>query len=257
MDGIHIRGVYWIIEKNIVHDNGSAGPWIGIHIYTAEDDSEHVGQHNIIRYNTIYNQKGNTEDGAGIETDSYTLYNDIYYNVCYDNDGPGIDIYNSGYVNVYNNTCYGNMQNSYASHALPFSEYRFISNLTDNLNVKNNIGYSTKANTYAIFIDSEVYNNTISITNNDWFAVATNWYFWNTTGGSTLATWNAFRGVGTDKNSNPVFASTSDNNFHLLATSPCINAGVNVGLTADNAGAPIIGLPDIGAFEYKVNKRGK
>jgi len=39
-------------------------------------------------------------------------------------------------------------------------------------------------------------------------------------------------------------------NYHLLADSPCINEGLNVGLTKDMAGNLFIGLPDIGVFEY-------
>ncbi|OGC94620.1 MAG: hypothetical protein A2W25_09345 [candidate division Zixibacteria bacterium RBG_16_53_22] len=46
----------------------------------------------------------------------------------------------------------------------------------------------------------------------------------------------------------PLFVSSAD--FHLQAGSPAINAGINVGLTSDYAGNPIIGNPDIGAYEY-------
>jgi len=45
----------------------------------------------------------------------------------------------------------------------------------------------------------------------------------------------------------PIFRSTSD--YRLRAGSPAINAGVDVGLTTDYLGNPIIGLPDIGAYE--------
>lgn len=42
------------------------------------------------------------------------------------------------------------------------------------------------------------------------------------------------------------------NNFSLQSTSPCINAGVDVGLIRDYAGSfvPCNATPDIGAFEY-------
>lgn len=39
--------------------------------------------------------------------------------------------------------------------------------------------------------------------------------------------------------------------YHLRSGSPAINAGVDVGLTTDADGKPIIGLPDIGAYEYQ------
>jgi hypothetical protein len=65
----------------------------------------------------------------------------------------------------------------------------------------------------------------------------------------TLATWRT--ATSQDANSisaNPLFVNkTSD--WHLQSTSPCVNKGTNVGLTRDLEGKPIVGLPDIGAFE--------
>lgn len=43
----------------------------------------------------------------------------------------------------------------------------------------------------------------------------------------------------------------SATNLHLQSTSPAINAGVNWGQTTDYEGNPIIGTPDIGAYEYQ------
>lgn len=40
-------------------------------------------------------------------------------------------------------------------------------------------------------------------------------------------------------------------NFNLIADSPCIGAGIDVGLTEDILGNPIAGTPDIGAYEYQ------
>jgi hypothetical protein len=39
--------------------------------------------------------------------------------------------------------------------------------------------------------------------------------------------------------------------YHLLSTSPAIDAGTDVGLTTDYAGNPIYGAPDIGGYEYQ------
>ena len=47
----------------------------------------------------------------------------------------------------------------------------------------------------------------------------------------------------------PRFISTS--NFRLQGSSPAINAGTDVSLTSDYDGNPIVGIPDIGAFEYQ------
>ena len=48
---------------------------------------------------------------------------------------------------------------------------------------------------------------------------------------------------------NPLFVSATD--FHLQAGSPCINAGVDVGLTTDYDGRAVGNPPEIGAYEYK------
>jgi LysM repeat protein len=52
-------------------------------------------------------------------------------------------------------------------------------------------------------------------------------------------------------NSDPLFVSTATPDFHLQSTSLAINAGTNVGLTSDYEGNSIVGLPDIGAYEYQ------
>ncbi len=52
-----------------------------------------------------------------------------------------------------------------------------------------------------------------------------------------------------NKVGDPLFISTT--NFRLQANSPAINAGTNVSLTSDYDSNPIVGIPDIGAFEYQ------
>lgn len=47
----------------------------------------------------------------------------------------------------------------------------------------------------------------------------------------------------------PLLVSATD--LHLKLGSPAINAGIDVGLISDYEGYPIIGLPDIGAYEWK------
>jgi hypothetical protein len=47
----------------------------------------------------------------------------------------------------------------------------------------------------------------------------------------------------------PLFVSTTD--FHLQAGSPCINAGIDVGLTTDYDGQAVSDPPEIGAYEYQ------
>jgi len=45
--------------------------------------------------------------------------------------------------------------------------------------------------------------------------------------------------------------ATDASDYRLTASSPAINAGVDVGLTTDFLGNPIKGLPDIGAYEFQ------
>jgi hypothetical protein len=47
----------------------------------------------------------------------------------------------------------------------------------------------------------------------------------------------------------PGFVDAAGHDFHLLSSSPCINAGAFVGLTRDREGKSINGAPDIGAYE--------
>ena len=52
--------------------------------------------------------------------------------------------------------------------------------------------------------------------------------------------------------SDPLFITATENNFHLLPSSPAIDAGLDIGLTEDFDGTSIPQMdgPDIGAFEF-------
>jgi len=78
-----------------------------------------------------------------------------------------------------------------------------------------------------------------------------------TTNYNTLADWQtalaatSFSGKGVhDVSADPLFVNFATGDYRLQAGSPCINAGVDIGLTTDYAGNAIVGLPDIGAYEY-------
>jgi hypothetical protein len=248
---------YYIIENNIFHDNGKntvlgpPGQFIAIEIYSSGSDG--AGQNNIVRYNTIYNQKSCGNDGGAIEFDLYTTGNQAYYNVAYNNDGPGITLYGARSNSVYNNTFYNDSQNSCGQLGSP-SEIRLTGTstpVTSNTLVKNNIAYATGTSTYPIYVDSYTYNQTLSISNNDFYAPnSSDFYFWHATGGNSLSTFNALTGVSANLNSNPLFVSTSTPNLNLRAGSPAIYAGVNVGLTTDYEGNQVHNPPSMGVYEY-------
>jgi len=69
-----------------------------------------------------------------------------------------------------------------------------------------------------------------------------------------IYTWSTYKAKSNQDvhsiNVDPKFISAANSNFNLQISSPAINAGVEVGLTHDYIGNPIVGLPDIGAFEY-------
>ncbi len=108
--GIEIYASYYIIEGNEVFENGTSSEGTsGIHIYSA-GPQENTGDHNIIRYNISYrNKEGSGPDGNGIQLDQWCDYNTVAYNICFENDGAGISIYDSASSLVYNNTLIGNM----------------------------------------------------------------------------------------------------------------------------------------------------
>ena len=52
---------------------------------------------------------------------------------------------------------------------------------------------------------------------------------------------------------NPLFVDGAGHDFRLLMASPCINAGIDVGLTTDYRGRSVRHAPDIGAYEDPTN----
>jgi len=80
-------------------------------------------------------------------------------------------------------------------------------------------------------------------------------------GGTVTANYNLVHGNTTqyegitaginDVSSEAVFTNSGAEDFSLQSTSPAIDAGTDVGLTADYAGNSIYGLPDMGAYEYQ------
>ena len=66
-----------------------------------------------------------------------------------------------------------------------------------------------------------------------------------------LSSWNSLPFVGNDINVDPLFVDESNNDYHLNALSPMINAGIDTELVTDIEGNPRAGIPDIGAYDYK------
>ncbi len=121
--------------------------------------------------------------------------------------------------------------------------------------VYNNVFYHV--NTYHIWVDRtpvDARNNIHMRTTDAGVAIH------NYGGGSWSLSHNAYSSIavagtpGTGGNpviGNPLFVDAAAYDFRLQNESPCIDAGIGVGLTADFIGSPIPqgGAPDIGAFE--------
>ena len=263
-DGISIfGGSYIIIQNNDVHDNGTLDTtvhdpawWIGIHLNAYDYAVENV----IIRYNKVYNQIGGGQDGGGIIVDLKCNEIDVYYNICYNNDGPGIGSFNASNVRFYNNVSNKNMKDSGSSHLYHaeisiFDDYR--KPRCAGIKVKNNIAYAQGTVSRGIFVNTQATVSTgLDISNNIYYCpqeAGGAFYSWGDTGeGRDLLIWNAFTGVRTDLNSDPQFDSPAAGNFNLRSTSLAIDAGADVGLRRDFAGTtvPIGAGVDIGAYEY-------
>jgi len=263
--GIEVATDYCIVEYNHVYDNGNSEDLCaGIELFGQDG----YAQHNIIRYNFVSGQiTASTNDGQGINFDEDSADNVAYGNICTGNQGAGIGIFQCHDNAIYNNTLYGNCTNAAIGHLGEIQVRSLAADDIYNNIIKNNVAVATEANTYAIYLDSLSYDQDgLEITNNDWYAAATNWYFWNASGGNNLATWNALTGVGTDLNSDPLFTNAAGGDFTLQAGSPCIEAGVNLGpdyseqLVAGSTWPDAVetidwhktgGVPDIGAYDYR------
>lgn len=204
--------------------------------------------------------------GDGVKaTSSATIYNNLFYG----NSGSGIEVGSNVAVNIavliYNNILYGNCTNNNqgaieesgkGSGTLSLTAYNncvYKNGTTAEIRIQDNI-------TALVLKNNAIYSNTgayayrsptqsaATIDNNCVYGPSGNPVYYN----GASRSWATWQGYGFDTvgvNADPLFVSTSD--FHLQATSPCINAGVDVGLTSDYVGKPLRGLPDIGAYEYQ------
>ena len=114
---------------------------------------------------------------------------------------------------------------------------------TTNVNIRNNIvqGFD-KEPIYAEGSSGETLKN-LNIENNIFYNNGNN----NQPAFSDI-TPNPYSYIKNKEGVDPRFVSST--NFHLQSNSLAINNGANVGLTKDYEGNAIVGLPDIGAYEY-------
>lgn len=267
-----------IIRSNTVTINAAAcfGLQIGNALTGAEDNKCNNGA---IYGNTvlgIYNGQIATPHGIciGPETNCVVYRNTVrnfyvgiiatkmtggavYDNILLEPYGRILYAKGSNGTKFYNNTVV--FTNGFAGIPFYATNSELDQSVSTNIVYANNLAYSPLAN--QVFCDVLPLNvgwaeSTATFSNNVYYtsgaAAATPWSYQTNTY-ATLPLWIA---SGHDTNSlagDPRFRAITSGDFSLLWTSPAINAGVSTGgvVTTDFAGNPILGTPDIGAYEYQ------
>ncbi|WP_408998910.1 choice-of-anchor Q domain-containing protein [Syntrophus buswellii] len=207
-----IIGKPLIFERNIC-TQGVAVEGINSRIISAEDITN--GQ--IVRYNKLYGGKHSITPLGNAHIYSNIMSGASDYAISVQSNSPAGTI-----IDIYNNT----MHKSHGGITFPTNNYI--------IDIKNNIMHTvTKA----------IYQTGVSATIN--LDINYNIFF-NT---ESIYVYNYCTGGENNVIADPLFISSSD--YRIQSTSPAINAGIDVGLMSDYVGSPIIGLPDIGAYEYQ------
>lgn len=211
----------------------------------------------IIRNNTCYDNiltRGQLTDGNGIICDDFehaqsdgvmfggssqrTL---VANNVCYYNGGVGVHVYESDYVDVFNNTCYGNQRNA------GYGEIDNVAAATEK-----HTSYAGKNNR---FYDNICYPLT------DRGAGPHGYVGGSASGAGGLDAWdynlyweNGQLSLTTasgahDINRDPKFVSIANTDFHLSSASAAIGTGMGLyQISYDRDGNPRGGVWDVGAY---------
>jgi len=253
-----------IIEHNICSNIHHAG------INVFRDNVSGSVDNVKIRYNYIYldsnHNQGESSDltkagiyiGGPVAASSYRVTNiDIYYNIVrkmYKDSHIALDRKIDG-AEVYNNVTYGTMTGAVSA---PGIDVRSDNN--SNIVIKNNIGMDCSAGASGsgclTVADS---TDVTACDNNCWHQSAGGTHVYARIDGSSyhfddFAAYKA--ATGWDTNGlweDPLVVDPANGNFSLQSSSPCIDAGIGVGLTQDYAGitVPQGSAPDIGAYEYE------
>jgi hypothetical protein len=233
----------FIIEYNTFSNIGSATESNAGILLDSDTNADNADYHSgIIRYNVFSTVQGRAIDGF---IGNSSIYYNIIKNVTTGAAGSAICLE----VNGKGNTVYNNVFYECANYAI-FINSDPVAGDTANV-IKNNIFYSTTVN-HIIGVSAGVVAGTPPTIDYN--------IYWMGSGGETRYQWGATdytftnwktqsSGDANSKEADPQFISTA--NFHLLSSSPAINAGVNVSLTADYDGNGLKGAVDIGAYEYQ------
>lgn len=227
------------ISHNAVLDGPGVGSGIGVWVNPAA-----VSRNNTFTYNYLNNVYGAclNPHGQGTGNGGST----VAYNII-KNCGWGVVPYANGFgglrlsttpnppTKIYNNLLIGNDINIYMFAA------------TSNFDLKNNISYNPVG--YHVRRDQGIAANILDH----------NLYYPNGPAKFSLSgvnhdfySWS--QATSQDSNSlidDPLFQNAGSGDYHLTDISPAINNGVTNGFAEDYDGNPIIGLPDMGVYEYQ------
>lgn len=228
-----------IIEKNGIE--GEYGKH-GIRVHSACGKLNR----NTIRYNNgsgirIFSDANSISLGISIKIENNLIYrNNVGNNDSYSREDAGIVVNNYGEGNKVIVT-----NNSIIHTGIAFHQY-FVSSV---LEFKNNIIKTFGKN--VLWLNSNPKSNSIFNRNN--YVVGPDSPSLITLGKKQhkLSSWNSLSFVGNDINSDPLFVDENNYNYRLRGISPMINEGIDIGLPTDIEGNTRIGIPDIGAYEYK------
>ncbi len=281
--GVYIPFSNNLVTTNTIHNIGRRGVNIN-----SQGTGSTIASNNIIEHNTIYDSYHSGVDiqnnnGGGGCADNIVRYNYIYWTAGFDPaltgaGAGGIFVQGvSGYV-VSGTKIYGNVVSGSSVFAIQASYYATNTEIYNNVVYKEHPdtpGESTGIKILITGSSGAIIENNIGVDfadgplHIDNVAQVTTcnynlWYnsevggIYTSVGGTSYhsndqATYKSATGF--DANglwADPVFVSTSIPDFHLQATSPCIDTGTDVGLTEDYEGRAIpqgTGF-DMGAYEY-------
>ncbi|MFA6254268.1 MAG: right-handed parallel beta-helix repeat-containing protein [Candidatus Paceibacterota bacterium] len=220
---------------------------------------------NVVRYNTVHDQAVITDpslyvcgaakcgnggirfdgDGTG-SNNTERLGNVAYRNLIY-NEDQGVQLVNYSGAEIFNNTVYNTRQYGILAMAQPGYGINSKNKIQNNI-VQTNSTILANLNGAGNTIDFNVYypagsNSFIWTSNVNWNPGALsliNFTNWKTTSGLDTHSLNA----------DPKFVG-APGNFDLSSASPAVNAGTSLGTGNDLLNRAIVGVTDIGAYEYQ------